>query len=114
MKVLKKWGPVIIWILLMLIFLFSISPVRGEEKFPQIVLKVTRAVNGRIYAVPRAVVEIGLEPAVPTDHYAPLPPGTNMICRMQPKNFEGHPAIQWNCGSDQYLMTAIGFVPKEK
>ena len=78
------------------------------EYGPQVVLNVDHSANGQIWVVPQGKVWFRIAPLTPEQHLAPLPNGTNMLCREFAFNAPEGVHIGLKCGVDTYLMQAVG------
>lgn len=92
--------------------------VYSQEKIeygPQAVFVVDKALgNSTFRIVPRkALITFRISPS-PETHPAPLPEGTNMLCRTHDVHAtNGATYLGLRCGLDEYIVEAVGVNPEK-
>ena len=82
-------------------------PVMG----PQVVLKVDHSEHGTMLVVPQGKVWFRIGPVTSDQHPAPLPDGTNMLCRPYDFKATNGTFLAVRCGFDVYLVQSVGIRP---
>lgn len=108
------------WIFyLMTLFLLALccaAVVYSQEKpeyGPQVVFVVTQNLkDGAMRIVPKTQVIFRVIPMMET-HPAPLPDGTNMICRTHDVHATNGIFLGLKCGADEYIVQAVGINPEK-
>lgn len=81
------------------------------EYGPQVVLRVDHSAGGKMWVVPQANVWFRIGPITSEQHPAPLPDGTNMLCRAYDLKATNGTFLAVRCGFDSYIVQSVGMKP---
>jgi hypothetical protein len=101
---------------LILLALCSAAVIYSQEKpdySPQVVFVVYKSENGLMQIIPKTQVWFRVGPVSSESHPAPLPDGTNMLCRYYTLHANSATYMAIKCGADDYLVRTVGINPEK-